>query len=97
MQFVFDAQELGDFFLFDRGHGNAGPARDHVFDVLFGDYAGRSVVQIVFLAELAHVLALFPLFIRVETRLLELVVRDGILHAMHDELDALLDVGQIAR
>ena len=60
-------------------------------------HAGGGVVEVVLLAELAHVLALFALFVGVEARLLELVVRDGVLHAVHDELDALLDVGQFGR
>ena len=60
-------------------------------------HAGGGVVEVVLLAQLAHVLALFALFVGVEARLLELVVRDGVLHAVHDELDALLDVGEIAR
>jgi hypothetical protein len=33
----------------------------------------------------------------VEARLLELVIRDRGLHAVHDELDALLDVGDLRR
>ena len=40
VQFLFDAQELGDFFFADGGHRDAGPARDHVFDVVLGDDAG---------------------------------------------------------
>ena len=46
----------------------------------------------VFVAQGAQVLALFPLLIRVKARLLELVVRDGVFHAVHDELDALLNL-----
>ncbi len=49
----------------------------------------------VLVAQRAQVFALFALFIRVEARLLELVVRNGVFHAMHDELDALLDLGQL--
>ena len=97
VQLFFDAQQLGDLFFLDGRHRHAGPARHHVFDVVLGDDAGRGVVEIVLLAQLAHVLALFALFVGVEARLLELVVRDGVLHAVHDELDALLNVGQIAR
>ena len=44
----------------------------------------------IFLAKSAQVLALFAFFVRVEARLFELVVRDGVLHSMDDELDALL-------
>ena len=47
----------------------------------------------VFFAKSAQVLALLAFFIRVEARLLELVVRDGVLHTVDDELDALLDFG----
>jgi hypothetical protein len=59
-------------------------------------HAGGGIVEVVLLAQLAHVLALFALLVGIEARLLELVVGDGVLHAVHDELDALLDVGQIA-
>ncbi len=97
MQLVFNAQQLGDFLFFDRSHRDAGPARHHFFDVFFRDHTGRRVVEIVFLAKLAHVFALFPLFVRVEPRLLELVVRDRVFHAMHDEFDALLNIREIAR
>ena len=48
-------------------------------------------------AQGAQVLALLALFVRVEARLLELVVRDGVLHAVDDELDALLDLGDLLR
>ena len=49
----------------------------------------------VLVAQGAQVLALLALLVGVEARLLELVVRDGVLHAMHDELDALLDFGEL--
>src|SRR4029077_6178477 len=50
-----------------------------------------------FLAKSAQVLALFAFFVRIETRLLELMVRDGILHPMNDELDSLLYLGELLR
>jgi len=46
-------------------------------------------------AQGAQVLALLALLIGVEARLLELVVGDGVLHAMHDELDAFLHLGEL--
>ncbi len=49
----------------------------------------------IFFAKSAQVLALFAFLVRVETRLLELVVRDGVFHAMNDELDALLHFGDL--
>ena len=78
-----------------RGDGNAGPAADHVLDVLAADNAGGGVVEVVFFAQGAQVLALLAFLVRVEARLLELVVRDGVLHAVHDELDPLLDFGDL--
>ena len=51
----------------------------------------------IFLAQRAQVLAFLAFFIGVEARLLEFVIRDRILHAMHDELDALLDFGDLFR
>src|SRR6266567_3698845 len=49
----------------------------------------------IFFAEGAQVLALLPLLIGIEASLLELVIRDGVFHPMHDELDALLDFDQL--
>src|SRR6266446_5072817 len=94
MQLFFDAQQLLRFFFFNRSDGNAGPARYHVLDVLPTDYAGGGFIEVVFFAKGAQVLALLAFFVRVEARLLELVVRDGVLHAMDDELDPLLDFRQ---
>src|ERR1700743_2506206 len=42
-------------------------------------------------AKTAQVLALFAVFIRIETRLLKLVVRDSTIHAVHNEFDSLVD------
>src|ERR1700687_385260 len=92
-----DAQKLLRLFFLDRGDGHAGPARDYVFNVLAVDYAGGGFVKMIFLAKSAQVLTLFAFFIRIETSLLELMVRDGVFHAMDDELDALLDFGQLFR
>src|ERR1700680_939910 len=97
VQLFLDAQQFLRLFFFDRGDGHASPARDDVFDVLAVDYAGGGFVEMIFLAKSAQVLALFAFFIRIETSLLELVVRDGVFHAMDDELDALLDFGQLFR
>ena len=95
VQFFFDAQEFLRLFLFDRGDGHAGPPRDDIFDVLAVDHPGRRFVEMILLAQGAQVLALLAFFVGVKTCLLELVVRDGVFHAMHDELDALLDFGQL--
>ena len=51
----------------------------------------------IFLAKSAQVLALFAFFVRVEARLFELVVRDGVLHSVDDELDALLHFRDLLR
>ena len=84
-------------FFLNRGDGHAGPARYHVLDVLAADNAGGGFIEVVFFAKGAQVLALFAFLVRVEARLLELVVRDGVLHTVDDELDPLLDFGDLFR
>src|SRR4029078_9139063 len=78
-------------FFFDRSDGNAGPARYHILDVLPTDNAGGGFIEVVFFAKGAQFLALFAFLVRVKARLLELVVRDGVLHTMDDEFNPLLD------
>src|SRR6266567_330558 len=56
-----------------------------------------SFIEVVFFAKGAQVLALFAFLVRVEARLLELVVRDGVFHAVYDELDPLLDLRDLLR
>ena len=97
MQLFFDAEQLLRFFFLDRGDGHAGPPRDDIFDVLAVDHSRGRFVEMIFLAQGAQVLALLTFFVGVKTCLLELVIRDGVFHAMHDELDALLDFGQLFR
>src|SRR5208282_545833 len=95
VQLFFDPQQFLRFFFFDRGNRNAGPARDHILDVLPANDAGGGFIEVVFFAKAAQVLAFLAFFVGVEARLLELVVRDGVLHAVDDEFDALLDFGDL--
>ena len=95
VQLFFDAEQLLRLFFLDRRDGNAGPAADHVLDVFAADDAGGRVVEVVFVAKGAQVLALLALFVGVEARLLEFMVRDGVFHAVNDELDPLLDLGDL--
>src|SRR6202521_3041007 len=97
VQLFFNAQQLLGFFFFDRRYGHAGPARYHVLDVLPTDYSGGGFIEVVFFAKGAQVLELLAFFIRVEARFLELVVRDGVIHPMDDELDPLLNFRQFLR
>src|SRR6266436_7055869 len=97
VQLFFDAQQFLRLFFFNGSDGHAGPARYHVLDVLPTDNAGGGFIEVVFFAKGAQVLALLAFFVRVEARLLELVVRDGVLHTVDDELDALLDFGDVFR
>jgi hypothetical protein len=97
VQFLFDAEQFLLFVFFDRGHRNAGPAGDHLFDVLAGDDARRGFVNVQFFAELAQVLLFLALLLGVETRLFELVICDGGFHAVGDELDALDDLVDLFR
>jgi len=73
VQLFFDAQELLGFFFFDRGDGDAGPAADHVLDVLPANDSDGGFIEVVFFAKGAQVLALLAFFVGVEARLLELV------------------------
>ena len=95
VQLFFHAQQLLRLFFLDAGDGNAGPAADHVLDVFAAHDAGSGVVEVVLVAQGAQVFALLALLVGVEARLLELVVGDGRIHAVHDELDALLDFGDL--
>jgi hypothetical protein len=52
---------------------------------------------VVFFAKGAQVLALLAFLVRVEARLLELVVRDGVLRPVNDERDPLLDLRDLVR
>ena len=49
----------------------------------------------VLVAKGTKVFAFLALFVGVEARFLELVVRNGVFHTVHDELDALLDFGEL--
>ena len=93
VQFFFNAQQLLGFFFLNGGDRDAGPAADDLFDVLAGDDAGGRVIEVVFVAQGAQVLALLAFFVGVEAGLLKLVVGDGRVHAVDDELDPLVDFG----
>jgi hypothetical protein len=93
VKFFFDAEKFLRFFLLDRSNRNAGPARDYILDVLTTDDASSGFIQMIFLAEGTEIFTLFALLVRVEARLLELVVRNGVLHPVNDELDPLLNFG----
>src|SRR5262249_32532684 len=67
------------------------------FDVTARHDAGRRFVQVIFLAQGAQVLALLALFIGIEARFFELVVRNRVLHPVNDKLDTLLDFGNLVR
>src|ERR1700678_4121572 len=97
MQLFFNAQKFLSFFFFNGSNGNAGPARNYIFDILAADNARGRFIEMIFFAQGAKVFALLAFFIGVETSFLELVVRDRILHAVHDELDALLNFGDFFR
>src|ERR1019366_5532243 len=97
VQLFFDAQQLLRFFFFNRGDGSTSPARYHILDVLPTDNAGGGFIEVVFFAKGAQVLALLAFLVRVEARLLEVVVRDGVFHAVYDELAPLLPPRDLPR
>ncbi len=95
MEFLLDPQEFRHLLFFDRGDRNTRPARDYFLNVFPRHNAHRSLVDVVLLSQQAQALALFALLVRIKARFLELVVRDGILHAVRHELDALLHVDDL--
>ena len=95
MQLFFNAQQLLRFFFLDGSDGYARPARDHVFNVLAAHYAGGRFIQMIFFPQRPQVLPLFALLVGVKARLLELVIGDGVFHAVHDELYPLLHLGDL--
>src|ERR1019366_8606056 len=97
VQLFLDAQQLLRLFFLDRGDGDASPARYHILDVLPTDNADGGFIEVVFFAKGTQVLALFAFLVRVDERLLELMARDGVFHAVYDELDPLLDLRHLLR
>jgi hypothetical protein len=97
VQLFLNPQQLLRLFFLDRGDRHARPAAHHILDVLAAHDAGRRIVQVVLVAQAAQVLALLAFFVGVETSLLELVIRNGVFHAVHDELDPLLYLGDLLR
>src|SRR5208282_1508754 len=93
VQFFLDADEFLLFVFLDGGHFHAGPAGHYFFNVLAGDDAGNGIVDLELFAQGLQVLALLTLLLGIEPGLFELVVGDGRFHAMGDELDALLHLG----
>ena len=98
MQLFLNARQPVDFLLFDRIHGNAGPARDDVFDVGLGHnaHAGR-FADIEFLTNIAQVFAFKLLLVFIVLGLLEILAGDCTLHPGNNELDTALDVGHFRR
>src|SRR5579864_4332718 len=97
VQLFFHAQQFLRLFFLDGGYGHAGPTAYHLLNVLTAHNAGGRLIQVIFLAQGAQVLALLALFVGVEPRLFELVVRNGVFHPVNDKFDPLLDFGNFFR
>src|SRR5256886_7159792 len=90
VQFLFDAQKLLLFVFLDGSDGNAGPARNNLFDVFARDYARGGVIQLVPVPELAQIFFFLPLFFGIKTRFFKFVRGDRAFHPVCNELHALL-------
>ena len=97
MQLFFHAQQFLRLFFLDAGYGYAGPAAHHVLDIFAAHNARRRIVEVILVAQSTQVFALLAFFIRIEPRLLEFVIRNRRIHAVHNELDPLLNFGNLFR
>src|SRR5579885_1391030 len=97
VQFGLDAQQLLLLVLLDGSDRDSGPPRDDFLDVLAVHDAGRRVIELVTLPQRAEIFFFLALFLGVEARFFEFMRGDGALHAVGDELDALLDLAHLFR
>ena len=95
MQLFLDPQQPLHLFFLHRVHRNARPAAHHILNVLARHNPRARIIEVVLVPQRPQILPLLALLIRVEPRLLELMVRNRVLHPVHDELDPLLHLGQL--
>ena len=75
MQFVFDAQQLRRFFLFEGSHWYAGPTGDDFLDVIACDYGEVLRDQVMGFSKRGETVQLFLFFLLEDFRALEVAFR----------------------
>ena len=95
VQRVLHVQQLVAFVLIDRRERHAGPLRDDLVDLgLADDDAARARLDVELLAHELQVLARLDFLLAIELRLLEVLLRDGGLHLLDGDADALVDLAE---
>src|SRR5205809_7958219 len=90
------AEQLVALVLVDRGHRDAGPLRHDLVDVrLADDHPAAARLDVALLADELQVLSRGHFLLAVELRLLEVLLRDGVLHLLDGHTDALVDLAEL--
>ena len=94
MQVRLHAQQLVAFVLIDRRDRHAGPLRHDFVDVALADDDAPHL-SVEALARELQVLARRRLLVAIELRLLEVLLRDGVLHLLDGDANALVDLAEL--
>jgi len=95
VQLLLNAEQLLRLLFLDARHRHAGPARNHILNVLAAHNARGRVVEVILFAQRAQCLALLAFLVGIEARLFELMVGNRRIHPVDDELDPLLHLGDL--
>ncbi len=97
MEIGLHAQQLVAFVLVDRRNRHAGPLRHDLVDVALADTIdlARARLHVELLADELQVLARRYFLLAVELRLLEILLRDRVLHLLDGDADALVDLAEL--
>ena len=96
VQLVFHPQQLVALVLVDRRHRHAGPLRDDLVDLRLADHhPARAGLDVEALAHELQVLARLHFLLAVELRLLEVLLRDRVLHLLDGDADAAVDLAEL--
>ena len=96
VELLLHAQQLVALVLIDRRERHAGPLGDDLVDLLLADGdAARARLDVELLAHELQVLARADFLLAVELRLLEILLRDRVLHLLDGDADAAVDLAEL--
>ncbi len=96
VEVLLHAQQLVAFVLIDGRQRHAGPLGDDLVDLLLADgHAARARLDVELLAHELQVLARADFLLAVELRLLEILLRDRVLHLLDGDADAAVDLAEL--